>query len=571
MAATGIEVFNFLVAGIFLGLLVASTYAYLDRPVPQRRDIALMFWVLAVSMWGWAFASLTWMPLVALQVTYALAAAHPWMLMRLIGHFAPRQRTAEGVAIVGFMGTAVAMVFYPANAMPWPMAVVLYAWFLGAEFHACRSFYVAGKGMHAGLRARLVMASWATGTMIALLLVAAVWEAVPSGRDLTEPLVLIITLVLVGLYIVAFLPPPGLRRLWHQAAVTEVLDRLPEYEAEPELVLEAWRLGVEAVLDRDIAIMHGDRAPEVEVDPERPLKRCVASLGDGVWAVADRRRPEPFPEEVEATFHQLAAEGTRRLQASQANRQRAMDLARIAELEKFKSDLLRTMGHELGNPLSPIRIQVAVLSRRGLDEDSKRSLATIDRNVTRLQRLVKEMRESSDYNVARVQLDMQQACLAQLCQAAADAYRPMCLESGLDLTIDLPDRAPAHVDAGKVGQVLDNLLSNAVKYSKGGTRVHLRLEAGDAWMVHVQDEGLGMDQDQLRRLFRPFTRLHNEGQSDAEGTGMGLAIARAYAKAHGGDLHAVSPGPGQGSTFTLTIPTSPPWGDQQRSMSGQIQ
>jgi signal transduction histidine kinase len=118
--------------------------------------------------------------------------------------------------------------------------------------------------------------------------------------------------------------------------------------------------------------------------------------------------------------------------------------------------------------------------------------------------------------------------------------------------------APLRVsaDRDRLEQAVLNLLSNAVKYSPDGGTVHLRVErAGERFLVHVRDEGIGMSQETLDQLFTKFFRADNTATRGIGGTGLGLALVREIAEAHGGTVEARSE-LGKGSELTLVLPAA---------------
>ena len=100
-----------------------------------------------------------------------------------------------------------------------------------------------------------------------------------------------------------------------------------------------------------------------------------------------------------------------------------------------------------------------------------------------------------------------------------------------------------------------NIIDNAVKYSPDGAKLNIVLSVeSDAWvMVSVSDQGLGIPQPQLKRIFRRFYRVSHRSLAHIKGTGLGLFIVKAIAEKHGGKVFAESEGEGHGSTFTLEL------------------
>jgi two-component system sensor histidine kinase VicK len=113
-------------------------------------------------------------------------------------------------------------------------------------------------------------------------------------------------------------------------------------------------------------------------------------------------------------------------------------------------------------------------------------------------------------------------------------------------------------DEVKLRQVLDNLMSNAIKYAPGGGEVRISGEVHpDEVRVSVKDQGMGLPQDELERIFTRFYRVDDALTRKTQGTGLGLYLADAIIKAHGGRIWAESK-PGEGATFTFVLPREQP-------------
>jgi signal transduction histidine kinase len=118
----------------------------------------------------------------------------------------------------------------------------------------------------------------------------------------------------------------------------------------------------------------------------------------------------------------------------------------------------------------------------------------------------------------------------------------------------LPAIFEAEVDGERIRQVLDNLLSNAIKYSEPGSTIFVQLQSRSSEVIlTVRDEGIGIENADLDRL---FTRFHRGAEAERRlisGTGLGLSIVRSIVEAHGGEVEVDSV-PGHGSTFVVTLP-----------------
>jgi len=229
---------------------------------------------------------------------------------------------------------------------------------------------------------------------------------------------------------------------------------------------------------------------------------------------------------------------------------------RAAQLERSNADLERfayAASHDLQEPLRSIRLSasaVMAVARERLDADERELMAQIDASAERLSEQVRGLME-----VARVALGAATSEHVPLALAVADAVealRPAADLAGARIEVQetLPD---AEVPRTEVSLVLQNLIANALKYHREDVPAKIAISAEtdtDTIEVHVADNGVGLSEAELDRVFGFFVR----GRTGVPGTGMGLAVARRMLERRGGALRAVSAGPGQGAVFTLRLP-----------------
>jgi two-component system, OmpR family, sensor histidine kinase MtrB len=170
-----------------------------------------------------------------------------------------------------------------------------------------------------------------------------------------------------------------------------------------------------------------------------------------------------------------------------------------------------------------------------------------------MNRLVEQMLEASRLEEGRLELKLETADLRELVRAAIEETRPLGT-SIHKVELEAPPREiPVRVDRQRVTTIVSNLISNAIKYSPRGGAVRLLVDGGDAAMVAVRDQGVGIDPNDSERLFTRFGRITTAETRNVPGTGLGLYLSRELARLHGGDLTFDSE-PGTGSTFTLKLP-----------------
>jgi PAS domain S-box-containing protein len=237
----------------------------------------------------------------------------------------------------------------------------------------------------------------------------------------------------------------------------------------------------------------------------------------------------------------------------------AEEVARLQERDRLRTDFLSESAHELNTPLTPIRLQLQLLKlMSGLTPQEKANVDAIERNVLRLGVLVQDMLDAARLQAGRFRLERLRLDLGRLLEEAADSFREQANHEGLRLVAAAAPRLFVSADATRTMQVLFNLLSNAVKFTPRGGAIEVGLKRhGDEALAWVKDTGLGLTNEQIGRLFRPFGRVHDGQAGIPKGTGLGLFISKGIIEGHGGRIWVESPGPGLGSTWWFTLPLEP--------------
>jgi len=229
---------------------------------------------------------------------------------------------------------------------------------------------------------------------------------------------------------------------------------------------------------------------------------------------------------------------------------------RLGELDEMKKLLVASVSHELRSPLGAIESQV----RGMLGEDaavgpkSRQSLESIRRHAARLEHFVNSMLEMSKIERGKLEFSPRSGDISSIVEDAVLFFTPRSKDAGLFLEKKIEPGIPSFAfDPDLISQVLANLLSNALKFTpKGGTvTVSARRGADGGAVVSVEDTGVGIPAEALKRIFTPFERVPNELR--ATGTGLGLAISKAVVERHGGRI-GVESVEGKGSRFTFELP-----------------
>jgi signal transduction histidine kinase len=231
----------------------------------------------------------------------------------------------------------------------------------------------------------------------------------------------------------------------------------------------------------------------------------------------------------------------------------------LQQADRRKTEFLGVLSHELRNPLAPIRNSLYVLDRAAPGSDqSVRARSILNRQVEHLTRLVDDLLDITRISHGKIALSHARLDLRDVVAKTCDDNRSLCDERAVGLHVQAPS-APVWVDAdaNRISQVIGNLLQNAAKFTPHGGRVDVEVTSGEALAeINVRDTGIGMDADDLDRMFEPFAQADQGLARVNGGLGLGLALVRALVELHGGTVRATSPGHGQGATFSFTLPLS---------------
>ena len=230
----------------------------------------------------------------------------------------------------------------------------------------------------------------------------------------------------------------------------------------------------------------------------------------------------------------------------------------LVEADIRKDVFLATLSHELRNPLAPIRIAAQLLHSPTLKPDELvRAQAIISRQVAHLSSLLDDLLDVSRITRGSFLLKKGYVDVQDLIDEAVETVQPAIDERQHTLRV-LGPKAPIRleVDPVRIVQVITNLLANAAKYTPRGGLIHVgtRLE-GQHLVIYVRDNGVGLDANEIGRVFDMFTRVESELGRAEGGLGIGLALAKGLTELHGGRLQVHSGGHGQGSEFLICLPS----------------
>jgi signal transduction histidine kinase len=344
----------------------------------------------------------------------------------------------------------------------------------------------------------------------------------------------------------------------------EVLDKLFQtYPKRPDRSVLAGR----AVLDGRIA-----HVPDLFVDPEYSHELALAGnwraalavpmLRDGkpVGAISvGRADAVPFSErqiQLLTTFADQAVIAIENVRLFDEIQEKSRQLS---EASQHKSQFLANMSHELRTPLNAI-IGVSEMLREDA-EALKQDTEPLDRVLgagRHLLALINDILDLSKIEAGRMELALTTFALAPLIDDVVKTIEPLAAKNSNRVSVNCDaEIGTVHADQMRLRQALLNLMSNANKFTDRGTiTVDARQGVADGrdWItLAVEDTGIGMTPDQMRKLFQEFSQASSATASKYGGTGLGLVISRRFCQMMGGDI-TVESEPGRGSTFTVRVP-----------------
>lgn len=227
------------------------------------------------------------------------------------------------------------------------------------------------------------------------------------------------------------------------------------------------------------------------------------------------------------------------------------------------------LGHELRNPLAPIRNSAALLRSLCTDPRQLQAVEIISRNVVHLTRMLDDLLDAARLRRGTFTLKKQSVDIAVIVHEVLEDVKPAIDARRQNLRISLPASAvQMQCDPVRLAQILLNLLNNANRYTPDGGNISLSASTvQNQLLVEVADDGAGIDPQLLPQLFNVFAQAPQPLDRSRGGLGLGLAIARNLAEMHGGTLRAESPGLGQGSRFLLRLPIGTAAGAEHPSAS----
>ncbi len=229
----------------------------------------------------------------------------------------------------------------------------------------------------------------------------------------------------------------------------------------------------------------------------------------------------------------------------------------INNLLKQKDEFINQLGHDLKNPLGPLISLLPILENNCKDDNNKRIIKVLQRNVHYMKTLVNNTLELARLNSPNVRLNKEAFNLTSELNNIIAQNTFFINEKNMKVNTHINNEIIINADKLRFEELINNIITNAIKYSNDGGIISIHAEDKDNEVhLSIKDNGIGMTQDQLERLFDEFYKA-DESRHDFESSGLGLPIAKRIVEKHGGKIWVKSEGIGMGSTFHFTLPKKP--------------
>ncbi|MHB8841713.1 MAG: HAMP domain-containing sensor histidine kinase [Candidatus Aquicultor sp.] len=234
------------------------------------------------------------------------------------------------------------------------------------------------------------------------------------------------------------------------------------------------------------------------------------------------------------------------------------DITRQKQVEKLRKDFVANISHELKTPLTGLKLLSETLLR-SIDTDPASSrvfIKRLDKELSTLINMVLELIDLSKLETQHEAIEKVPTDLGELVNEVGLSFFQLAASKGLSLNLSIPENVPLIVgDNEQLLTLIRNLVDNAIRYTMSGGKIDVKIEpAGSHIDLIVQDNGIGLAQREISRIFERFYRVDKARSRETGGTGLGLSIVKHIAENHNATVE-VNSSLGIGSTFTVRFPS----------------
>lgn len=313
--------------------------------------------------------------------------------------------------------------------------------------------------------------------------------------------------------------------------------------------------------DRERAVMEGRMAderygyvgryasstPSVAVFfPVQISMTALLALLLGILILFQKKRQDTLELEMFALRDKL-------MQAEEANK---ILKERMGQEEKKTKALVTDVSHQLKTPLASLKMCYEIADMDSFTrEEQKGFLLQGRREVDKLEELIGALVQVSRLEANMIQIDKVRVSLMKILQRAVNSVYMKAYDKGISLSVSGSEDGEVYLDPHWTQEALVNILDNGIKYSEGGTSIEIRVQLMVShYLLEIEDEGMGIDREEMNRIFQRFYRGRAKKIQETEGSGVGLYLTRKILEMQGGTV-CVKKGE-KGSVFLVTVPVA---------------
>lgn len=258
--------------------------------------------------------------------------------------------------------------------------------------------------------------------------------------------------------------------------------------------------------------------------------------------------PKPFtPQELKASMENIAKHFFLRRMTRKLHK----------EGKQVRFQFLTVLSHELKSPLNAIEGYLRMMQERQMGEKIDSYSDVIDRSLSRInamRSLIMDLLDLTHIESGKRKRDLREIDLVLVAKSALDTMTPMAVQRDIKIELFSDESQPIFADSDDMEILLNNLISNAVKYNVNGGWVKCTVGHTDSHIFcKVADSGIGIQAEDIPKLFHEFSRIKNPQSKNVSGSGLGLSIVKKVLELYGAEIQVESV-PGEGSVFTLLFP-----------------
>jgi len=259
--------------------------------------------------------------------------------------------------------------------------------------------------------------------------------------------------------------------------------------------------------------------------------------------------PKPFtPEELRSAVENI----TKHLFLKRMTR------SMNKEGKQVRFQFLSVLSHELKSPINAIEGYLKIMKERQVGESLSDYDTMIDRSLERIKgmrTLIMDMMDLTRLESTSKARQVRKVDLGQVARIALDTMEPMAIQKNVKMFLDAPENLVLQSDSDEIEIIMNNLVSNAVKYNRENGEVSVTIRQTDNQVsIKVEDTGIGMNEEEVSRLFQEFMRIKNEKTRNITGSGLGLSIVKKLVEDTYHGTITVKSIPDGGTTFEVHLP-----------------